>query len=68
MTTTDPPVRTHLDIPYIRIGEVPGEDRRAALRRWMAGQTRMLVDGLEPQDAVYLWDYERWRDGRPVVD
>jgi len=54
-------------VVYIRISELP-EEEREPFSKWMAGQTRPVIPELEPQDAVYPWDYENWlnyKSGKP---
>lgn len=60
-------IHTYDDILYIRVSECP-ENERAALTRWMVGQTAPLIPGLDPQDAVYLWDYEQFKRGGKPFD
>jgi hypothetical protein len=62
-------IKTNSEIPrhqypgqkflYIRISEIP-EELRPEFLAWMRGQTVPLVEGLEPQDAVYEWDFDRF--------
>lgn len=62
--------QTEHGFSYVRISELP-EHERARFSAWMAGQTRPIIPGLEPQDAVYVWDYNNWRNevynGRPSL-
>lgn len=71
MSKIDLPIYHSGDIPYIRISDLP-IDQQAPLQVWMYHQTRPLIEGLDPQDAVYAWDYERWlvkqQTGREVWD
>jgi len=47
----------------VRVSDVPG------LREWMWGQTMPFVaDDLNPYDWAYVWDYERFIEGLPVID
>ena len=48
-------------IRYIRLSETP-ESERAGFEAWIFHQTRPEIPGLEPQDAVYTYDYQRWRE------
>lgn len=54
---------THNDIEYIRISELP-EDEQQPFAKWMCGQTMPLIPDLVPQDAVYPWDYQVWKEQR----
>ncbi len=53
---------------YIRLSDIPekvGTDNvREMFTKWMHGQTVPLVPWLEPQDAVYEWDWYRWCQGK----
>lgn len=55
-------MQLHADgnVNYFRISEIP-EEQRAEFSKWLEGQTRPLIEGLEPQDAVWPWDYNRWK-------
>jgi hypothetical protein len=55
-----PPIYTYQRINYIRLGELPAEERRALEQR-LLGQSAPLIPALDPQDAVYAHDYEHWR-------
>ncbi len=52
-------IHNHDGINYIRISETD-ESLQAALSEWMIGQICPLVPGLNPQDAVYSWDWDRF--------
>ena len=53
----------HDGIELVRMSDVPG------LREWMWGQTMPFVaDDLNPYDWAYVWDYERFIEGLPVID
>ena len=56
---------------YIRISELE-EWEKAPFSKWLYGQTLPLIPNLEPQDATYSWDYERWveyrKTGKEVFD
>ena len=56
---------------YIRISEV-SEELKPEFLKWMRGQTVPIVPDLDPQDAVYEWDWDRWlvkqKTGREVWD
>lgn len=62
-----PPIYVYQNISYIRLGELPPEERRA-LEWWLYGQSAPLIQDLEPQDAVYLQDYEQWRHHHDRVE
>ena len=48
------------DFAYVRISELP-ENEQEPFRKWLIGQTLPFIPNLEPQDAVFAWDYERWK-------
>lgn len=50
-----------------KIRDLP-ESERAPFEKWLYGQTRPLFDNGDIEDAYYLWDYERWKAGLPVID
>ena len=47
-----------------RIKDLPEEERKP-FRKWLGGQTVPVIEGLpmSEQDAYYVWDYERWKEG-----
>lgn len=47
------------DIPYVRLSEIP-DGFAKGLSGWIVGQARPMVPGLEPQDAIFEWDWERY--------
>lgn len=49
------------DFSYIRISELP-ERERSEFLEWVYGQTMPIIRALDVQDAIYLWDYERWKE------
>ncbi len=51
-------------IKQLRVAE------RVPFRQWLTGQTMPLIDGvaMDEQDAYYPWDYERWKQGLPIID
>lgn len=57
-------------IAWIRISECPATEREA-LAHWVdyGMMARPVIAGMEPQDAVYVWDYasflEAFRSGGP---
>ena len=55
--------------PFPRIRDLP-KNEQPYFEHWLWGQTRPLIEGLpdEEQDAYYPWDYERWKEGLPVID
>lgn len=53
--------------PYIRVSDVSVYEREHLLD-WLRGQTRPTISGLDPQDAVFTWDYRRFRNGGEVID
>lgn len=65
------PIYTFENTTYCRISDMDPELVPWFLE-WMVGQTCPYIPGLEPQDAVYPWDVERWdhyrRTGRQVWD
>ena len=47
----------------VKISSVPG------FQKWLWGQTCPLVsDDPEPDDWAYEWDYQRFIEGRPIID
>lgn len=48
---------------YILISELP-EEQREPFDKWMRGQTCPVIEGVDTNDAVYPWDYQRWKDHR----
>lgn len=60
---------TYTGLTYIRMSDLPPEEH-AAFAKWIDGQTRPWIDGLEPMDAVYVHDYEdylRYRQGKSIL-
>lgn len=57
---SEPKVYQYEDLTYIRLSELP-EAEAARLDEWTQDQTRPVIPGLELQDAVYSWDYTRWK-------
>ena len=57
------------DTRWPRIRDLPEHEREPFLV-WLEGQTRPLIGDLpmEEQDGYYRWDYDRWKQGRPVID
>ena len=54
----------HHEIPIVKVSSV-GED----FRKWLYGQTCPLVEEDEaPTDWAYMWDYDRWKAGLPIID
>jgi len=54
---------------YVRLCELDLDEARR-LKDWMVGQTRPLVKDLDPQDAIFTHDYERFktmRRGKKVI-
>ena len=45
---------------YMRISELP-EEEREPFTKALYGQTCPIIDGLEPQDAFYQCDYDKWK-------
>jgi len=59
-----PIVKTWAGMKIVKVSSVGDE-----FRRWLGGQTCPLVeDDPTPDDWAYYWDYERFRDHKPVVD
>lgn len=56
----EPRVYPHENITYIRMSELTKADGEQ-LAVWIYDQGRPIIPGLEPQDAVYSWDYETWK-------
>lgn len=56
-----PPVHKTEYFDYVRVSELPNFEA-GVFERWLSGQTRPIVEGIDPQDAAYAWDYERWCD------
>lgn len=52
-----------------RIRNLPSEDK-AAFSEWMHGQTRPWIEGEteEDQDGYCSHDYDRWKQGKPIID
>ena len=52
-----------------RVRDLP-QAERVPFTRWLAGQTRPMIDGLPmaEQDAYYQGDYENWKSGGRVWD
>ncbi len=52
-----------------RIKDLPKEEREP-FQKWLNGQTRPWLDGVpsKKQDGYYQWDYERWKEGLPIID
>ena len=58
-------------VKWPRVKDLPEPDREP-FERWLTdfGQTRPVLSGVPwpDQDGYYEWDYDRWQDGRPVLD
>jgi hypothetical protein len=54
---------------FPRIRDLP-EAEREPFRKWLAGQTVPLMDGIPDgeQDCYYSWDYKRWKERRAITD
>jgi hypothetical protein len=56
---------------YPRVRDLP-EAARLPFEYWLRGQTRPLIpdEGMadSEQDAYFQGDYERWKEGKPVID
>lgn len=56
---------------YVRISELPKEQQEE-FTKFMAYQTRPLIYDEESkvylEDAVYIWDYDRWLAGDKTWD
>lgn len=52
-----------------RIGDLP-KNEQAPFDAWLSGQTRPWIEGEDEknQDAYYPWDYDRWKQGKPIID
>jgi hypothetical protein len=52
-----------------RIRDLPIDDQEP-FRKWLRGQTFPIIKGVpgDEQDAYYEWDYQRWKQGLPVID
>lgn len=50
------------EISYVRISDIP-LDEREELEEWLDGQARPTIEGLDTQDALFSWDYKRWKKG-----
>lgn len=51
---------TFTGIAYMRVSDIEDEEARERLILWLYGKTRPVIPGLELQDAVYIWDWERF--------
>jgi hypothetical protein len=60
---TTPPTYEAAGVKFFRLSDVP-QPERAAFSEWLYGQTMPIIPGLNPEDAVYLEDWNRWRAGR----
>lgn len=47
-------------VTYVRLSNVP-ENERKPLDLWLTGQARPIIEGLDVQDALFSWDYRRWK-------
>lgn len=52
-----------------RIRDLPASEQ-ASFREWLTGQTMPWIEGepMEEQDGYYVWDYKRWKEGKPIID
>ena len=52
-----------------RIKDLPEEEQKP-FSSWLIGQTVPEIDGVpwDEQDGYYMWDYDRWKAGLPVID
>lgn len=52
-----------------RIKDLPKEEQEP-FKKWLRGQTCPLIEGvsINKQDGYYQSDYERWKQGLPVID
>lgn len=50
------------EISYVRISDIPLDERKE-LEDWLDGQARPIIEGLDTQDALFSWDYKRWKKG-----
>lgn len=51
-------------MPIVKVSSVGGD-----FAEWLYGQTMPFVEEDEnPTDWAYLWDYNRWKAGLPVID
>lgn len=48
------------EISYVRISDIPLNEREK-LEAWLEGQARPIIEDLDIQDALYSWDYKRWK-------
>lgn len=56
-------------LAFIRKSDLP-DDLKEEFRKWLVGQTipMPMLDGELVEDAVYPWDFDRWNNGRPIID
>lgn len=54
---------------FPRIRDLPVSERQT-FSTWLIGQTRPWIEGVveEEQDAYFPWDYDRWKEGKPIID
>lgn len=58
-----PTVRMFDNSEVVKVSEVPG------FSQWLNGQTMPVVaDDPEPFNWAFIWDYERYINGLPVID
>jgi len=62
LNSLDIPIREKDGTTYVRISDLPKEQRES-LREFMRGGQIPVIKGEVSFGAVYSWDYERWKSG-----
>lgn len=57
----EPTIHRYQDFSYVRLKELPKEER-SEFSEWLYGQTMPIIPELDEQDAIYLRNYERWKE------
>lgn len=52
------------DFAYIKFSELP-EYLKKGFENWMKGQTVAYING---ETVAYVWDFERYLSGKPIID